>query len=104
LSPEPVCIKALSSVAFVAWYDYDLTQYQKERQDTELEEVFETRNTAAGTHPESGEMLIKKKMHKEPETEWQQSVKNKKSEDYYTKIKEVRFLQSVLKSHLTNAI
>lgn len=79
----------MSSVAFVAWYDYDLTQYQKERQETELDQVYETRNTTAATHAESGELLIQKKIHKEPETEWQQSVKKKKGEDYYSKLKEV---------------
>lgn len=50
--------------------------------------MYETRNTTAGTHAESGELLIQKKIHKEPETEWQQSVK-KKGEDYYSKLKEV---------------
>jgi len=79
----------LFSVAFVAWYDYDLTQYQKERIENELEKVYEERNATAGTHAESGELLIQKKTLKEPETEWQQSVKKKKGEDYYGKLKEV---------------
>jgi hypothetical protein len=44
----------------------------------------------SATHGETGELLIKKKVLKEPETEWQQSVKKKKGEEYYGKLKEVR--------------
>ncbi|XP_068082222.1 titin [Anabrus simplex] len=69
------------------WYDYDLTQYQRDRYETELERVFEERNTSVqqvgiGEH-------LKQKVVKEPEAEWQQAVKKKKGEDYYTKLKEL---------------
>lgn len=37
---------------------------------------------------------------KEPETEWQKSVKNKKSEDYYTKLQELENEQVVKESRL----
>lgn len=73
---------------FVAWYDYDLTQYQKERQETELEKYFEDRSTSQ-THTDMAELIHKQKVVKEPETEWQQSVKKKKGEEYYSKLKEV---------------
>ena len=36
-----------------------------------------------------GEHLGKQKIIREPDTEWQQSVKKKKGEDYYSKLKEV---------------
>jgi len=74
-----------------AWYDYELTQYQKERQETELERVFEERNASA-QQVEIGEHLGKQKLIKEPETEWQQSVKKKKGEEYYSKLKEVQLI------------
>lgn len=64
-----------------------------DRQETELEKVFEERNTIAQQGGEvSGVELLKSKVVKEPEPEWTQSVKQKKNEDYYSKLREVRRL------------
>lgn len=76
----------------LAWYDENLNQYQKERQECELEKVFEERNaivqqggepTLVGVEP------LKQKVIKEPEPEWTQSVRQKKNQDYYSKLREV---------------
>lgn len=74
----------------LAWYDLELTQYQKERAETELERIFDERNTlqreqginVTGVHVQS-------KDFKEAETEWQKSVKTKKTDDYYNKLQEL---------------
>lgn len=86
----------------LAWYDNELVQYQKERTETELEKTFEDRKTYLATQGGSnvsGEHL-KQKMMKEPETDWQKSVKSKKSEDYYTKLQELENEQVVKESRL----
>lgn len=79
-----------NSYVCLAWYDIELTQYQKERQETELERVFDERNT---TLKESGPYVtgvhIQPKEFKEPETEWQRTIKQKKGEEYYNKIQEL---------------
>lgn len=43
---------------------------------------------------------LKPKMLKEAETDWQKSVKNKKSEDYYSKLQELENEQVVKESRL----
>lgn len=83
-----------------AWYDYDLTQYQKERVDTELEKTFEERQTLARQGAYDHRPDLKQKYLKEPETEWQQSVKKKKGEDYYNKLQELENDQVVKESRL----
>lgn len=74
----------------IAWYDLELQQYQKERTDTELERIFDERNTALreGGLQVTG-IHVKPKEFKGTETEWQQFVKNKKSQEYYNKIQEL---------------
>ncbi|XP_018334860.1 titin [Agrilus planipennis] len=72
------------------WYDSELSQYQKERQETELERIFEERHTAL----QEGEfnpstIHVQPKIYKDAEAEWQQQVKQKKGEDYYSKIQEL---------------
>ncbi len=77
----------------LAWYDGDLAQYQRERQECELEKVFEERNAIQQQGGEIGLLGVeplKQKVIKEPEPEWTQSVRQKKNEDYYMKIREVR--------------
>ncbi|CAH1976506.1 unnamed protein product [Acanthoscelides obtectus] len=69
------------------WYDIELAEYQKERQDTELEKIFDERNTAmreSGVHVTG--IHVQPKEFKEEETEWQKMAKNKKGEEYYNKI------------------
>lgn len=36
----------------VAWYDYDISRYQKERKETELDKIFEEKLTPGGTEKE----------------------------------------------------
>lgn len=80
----------------LAWYDIELSQYQKERQDTELERVFDERNTTLKeTGPYVTGIHVQPKEFKEPETEWQKSIKQKKNEDYYNKIQELENEQVV---------
>lgn len=82
--------------SYLAWYDIELSQYQKERQETELERVFDERNTTLKeTGPYVTGIHIQPKEFKEPETEWQKSIKQKKTEDYYNKIQELENEQVV---------
>lgn len=70
-----------------AWYDLELSQYQKERQDTELEKFFDERQAAIREGKiDLTSVHVHPKDFKEPETEWQRSVKGMKNEDYYSKI------------------
>ena len=79
LSPGFFCL--------LAWYDYDLKTYQKDRQDGgELQRRFDDRGA---TQPTDAGDLIRKKSTLEVETEWQKQVKNKKSDEYYKNLKEV---------------
>lgn len=73
-----------------AWYDLELAEYQKERSETELERVFDERNTAlreSGLHVTG--VHAQTKEFKEPDTAWQKSVKGKKGEEYYNKLQEL---------------
>lgn len=76
--------------AHLAWYDIELSQYQRERQDTELERVFDERHTAL---QEGGLNLAaihqQPKVIREPDTDWQKNVKGMKNEDYYNKLQEL---------------
>lgn len=69
-----------------AWYDYELTQYQAERQETELEKVFDERTQSVTHGTQIATEHLAPKVIKGPETEWQKSVKTKKNEDYYSKL------------------
>lgn len=64
-----------------------MTQYQKERGETELEKSFEDRKQYLAEQGgiKYGEHL-KQKLDKKEDTEWQQVVKGKKGEDYYSKL------------------
>lgn len=73
----------------VAWYDIELQQYQKERQETELERFFDERHQyqQSSAHPA---LHILQRIRKAPEeAEWQQTVKSKKGEEYYSKLQEL---------------
>lgn len=69
-----------------AWYD-ETTQYQ--RSDTELEKTFEERQTLQRKGVIDHRPELKPKVIKEPDTEWQQTVKKKKGEEYYNKLQEL---------------
>lgn len=76
--------------ACIAWYDIELQQYQKERNETELERIFDERHqqlqeggiNMAAIHQQP-------KVIKEPETDWQRNVKGMKNEDYYNKLQDL---------------
>jgi titin len=75
----------------VAWYDYDLVSYQKERYATDLEKTFEERNEQLkqrGGIDLNAEHLRPKNI-KSDQPEWQQTVKGKKNQEYYDKLQEL---------------
>ncbi|XP_031367951.1 titin isoform X4 [Apis dorsata] len=82
------------------WYDYGLTQYQTERQNTELERVFDERHHNISQGIEIATEHLGQKVFKEPETEWQKSVKSKKNEDYYNKLMTLEEEQVLKESRL----
>lgn len=69
-----------------AWYDIELAQYQADRQDTELTRVFEERqqNPSSMEYPE-----LQKTRPKTPDPQWADQVKNKKGEEYFSKLRQV---------------
>lgn len=78
----------LHSFPFLAWYDYDLTQYQRERY--ELEQILDERQKQLAEQggPEYN-IDVKSKQFREPETEWQRKVREQKGEDYYSKLQDL---------------
>ncbi|KAL6255452.1 hypothetical protein P5V15_013787 [Pogonomyrmex californicus] len=85
------------------WYDYGLTQYQTERQNTELERVFDERHQSVSQGIEIATEHLGPKVIKEPETEWQKSVKSKKNEDYYNKLMNLEEEQMLKETRLREA-
>ncbi|CAH2104070.1 unnamed protein product [Euphydryas editha] len=79
------------------WYD-ETTQYQ--RTETELEKTFEERHTMQRQGVIDHRPELKPKVIKDAETEWQQTVKKKKSEEYYNKLQELENEQIVKESRL----
>lgn len=84
----------------LAWYDYGLTQYQSERQNTELEKVFDERHHNISQGIEIATEHLGQKVYKEPETDWQKSVKTKKNEEYYNKLMTLEEEQVLKESRL----
>jgi len=81
----------------LAWYDYDLVAYQKERYVTDLEKTFEERNQ---TIQERGgvdlnAVHLKPKEIKSEQPDWQKTVKSKKTKEYYDKLSELESEQLV---------
>lgn len=70
------------------WYDLELSSYQKERQETELEKFFDERQ-ASKAEGSGININIQPKSFKGTEAEWQHLVKNKKNEEYYNKLQEL---------------
>lgn len=86
-----------------AWYDYDLTAYQKERQETELERTFDERKQYLAEQKGNnlkGVEHLKSKTYKPESPEWQKSVIKKKNEDYYSKLQELETEQLLKESNL----
>ncbi|KAG7174092.1 Titin-like 20 [Homarus americanus] len=69
----------LTLAVFVAWYDYDLKSYQKERQDTELERVFEEKidSDYSILHESKFGEYMAKPLDKSEEIEWQKLARQK---------------------------
>uniref|UniRef100_A0A0K8UMS0 Regulatory protein zeste n=1 Tax=Bactrocera latifrons TaxID=174628 RepID=A0A0K8UMS0_BACLA len=84
------------------WYDYELTAYQKERQETELEKIFDERKQylADQGKPLKGVEHLKPKQLKPETPEWQQTVNAKRSEDYYSKLQELETEQLLKETNL----
>lgn len=84
----------------LAWYDSDLVQYQRDLQENELEKVF-TERASTTQQPDYSGMVIsavgehmKQKQVSKEQPEWTETVRQKKNEDYYSKLSKVR------KSHI----
>lgn len=90
---EKCCINLL--YFSIAWYD-ETTQYQ--RSETDLEKTFEQRQVLQRQGVIDHRPELKPKVIKEPETEWQQTVKKKKSEEYYNKLQELENEQVIKES------
>ncbi|KMY97015.1 uncharacterized protein Dsimw501_GD13415, isoform H [Drosophila simulans] len=85
------------------WYDYELAAYQKERQENELEKVFDERKqvlSEQSSHTLKGVEHLKPKQYKPPTPDWQQNVKAKKSEDYYNKLQTLETEQLLKETNL----
>lgn len=74
----------------VAWYDSDLVSYQKEREETELEKTFEDRRQYLA---EQGGIKVSEHLKQKQDVkhvpEWQETVKQKKGEEYYNKLQDL---------------
>lgn len=79
----------------VAWYDYDLIAYQKERTDLEktLDERTQQLQERGGIDINAEH--LKPKHIKGEQPEWQKTVKTKKSQGYYEKLSELESEQIV---------
>lgn len=75
----------------LAWYDADLVQYQKERNETELEKTFEDRRQYLAEQGgiQVSDHAFKQKQDVKHMPEWQQAVKQKKGEEYYNKLQDL---------------
>lgn len=85
----PFCGVSTSNYVYsLAWYDYDLVAYQKERTVTDLEKTFDERSQHIQEHGgiDLNAEHLKKKLVKGEQPDWQKSVKGKKSSEYYSKL------------------
>lgn len=75
----------------LAWYDNELVPYQKERQETELEKTFEDRRQylAEQGAVNIGQQFAKTKQDVKQVPDWQKTVQQKKTENYYNKLQEL---------------
>lgn len=80
----PFCTK-------IAWYDSDLVVYQKDRKETELEKTFEDRRQQLSEQGgiKINEHFIKQKQEAKEAPEWQTTVKQKKTNEYYKNLQEL---------------
>lgn len=74
-----------------AWYDSELVPYQKERQETELEKTFEDRRQYLAEQGGTSipQHFSKTKQDVKEVPDWQKTVQQKKTENYYNKLQEL---------------
>lgn len=88
---------------YTAWYDADLVQYQRERNETELEKTFQERKDYLAQQDAIEFVPLNKQKTKEAEPEWLKQVKTKKNDDYYGKLQELENEQVVKECRLREA-
>lgn len=93
----------LSHILYTAWYDADLVQYQRERNETELEKTFQERKDYLAQQDAIEFVPLNKQKTKEAEPEWLKQVKTKKNDDYYGKLQELENEQVVKECRLREA-
>lgn len=86
----------------LAWYDSELVTYQKDRQDTELEKTFEDRRQYLA---EQGGIKVTEHFNKlKPDVkevpEWQKTVQQKKTENFYNELQELETAQLLRETKL----
>lgn len=100
-----ISIKETYLFFFLAWYDLELGAYQGERENTELERIFDERSQVQSIS--QGATIVTEhlapKVIKEPETDWQKSVKSKRSEGYFNKLSSLEEEQLLKESRLREA-
>lgn len=86
----------------LAWYDFDLVAYQKERGVTDLEKTFDERSQHIQEHGgiDLNAVHLKPKEVKKAQPEWQKTVKGKKNQEYYEKLQELE-TEQLLKEQRT---
>lgn len=84
----------------LAWYDADLAQYQRDRNETELEKTFQERKDYLSQQESIDFVPLNKPKQKDAEPEWLKQVKNKKNVDYYGKLQELENEQVVKECRL----
>lgn len=89
-------------VSSLAWYDYDLVAYQKERNVTDLEKTFDERSQHIQEHGgiDLNAVHLKPKDIRPDQPDWQKTVKTKKNQDYYSKLQELE-TEQLLKEQRT---
>lgn len=86
-----------------AWYDADLAQYQRERNETELQKTFQERKEYLAQQDAVEFAPINKPKTKDADPEWLQAVKTKKSDEYYGKLQNLENEQVVKECRLREA-
>lgn len=96
-------LSILYYVLQTAWYDADLVQYQRERNETELEKTFHERKDYLAQQDAIEFAPLNKPKAKEAVPEWLKQVKNKKNDDYYGKLQNLENEQVVKECRLREA-
>lgn len=86
----------------LAWYDSELVTYQKDRKETELEKTFEDRRQYLA---EQGGIKVTEHFNKVKQDvkevpEWQKTVQQKKTENYYTELQDLETAQLLRETKL----